>query len=138
MSQMELGTQELKYSSNSSSDSSDNELTSEEESDLTHDSIPDLAVLKPYDHEPVCESALVIHVSEESSESESETEEQARIGNINWCKCGNCKPMKTYAESLCCQDTNEVPEENFAGTFFFSNYFLTKLMQCAIFFLFIN
>ena len=53
---MELETQELKYSSNSSSDTSDDELTSEEDSDLSHDSIPDLAVLKPYDHEPVCGS----------------------------------------------------------------------------------
>ena len=93
---MELKPQELKYISNLSSDSSDTELSSEEESDLSHDSIPDLAVLnKPYNHEPVCESGLVIHESEESSESDSETEEQTCIGNIDWCKCGNCKPIKT-------------------------------------------
>ena len=77
---MELETQELKYSSNSSSETSDDELTSEEDSDLSHDSIPDLAVLKPYDHEPVCEPGIEIV---ESSESDSETEEKARIGNNN-------------------------------------------------------
>ena len=52
-----------------------------------------------------------------SSESElvSETEEQGRIGNTDWCQCGECKPMATYTEGLCCQDTNKVPEELLEG-----------------------
>ena len=49
------------------------------------------------------------------SELESEAEEQGRIGNTDWCQCGECKPMATYKESLCRQNTNEVPEKLFEG-----------------------
>ena len=45
----------------------------------------------------------------------SETQKHGRIGNTDWCQCGECKPMATYMESLCCQNTNEVPEELFEG-----------------------
>ena len=41
-----------------------------------------------------------------------------RIGNIKWCKCGErCQAMKTEEESLCCRDTNEIPDDNFKGMF---------------------
>ena len=26
-----------------------------------------------------------------------------------------CKPMKTYTESLCCQERNDIPEQYFLG-----------------------
>ena len=38
-----------------------------------------------------------------------------RIGDTNWCKCGLCQPMESKAESLCCLDTNEVPNDYFDG-----------------------
>jgi len=38
---------------------------------------------------------------------------ELRIGNVNWCICGKCEPMKTEAESFCCLDANEVPDEYF-------------------------
>ena len=102
----ELDTQELEYSINftdsSSSDSEDSET----------ESIPDIASLKPYDHEPVRE---IIDPVSSSDENDSEVEEVSRIGNTNWCQCGKCQPMQTYTESYCCQDTNEVPEDYFAG-----------------------
>ena len=42
---------------------------------------------------------------------------QDRIGNIDWWKCGcECKLMTTFAESFCCRDANEIPDENFKGT----------------------
>ena len=98
-------TQELEYptpSSCSSGESSDSE-----------DSLPDLNSLKPYDFEPE-----IPYVSEEEEVTQSQTSEsksKSRIGNTDWCQCGECKPMDTEAESLCCLDTNEVPEEYFEG-----------------------
>eukprot|EP00795_Rhopilema_esculentum_P005747 gene5747-11008_t len=51
--------------------------------------------------------------SDDSTESESE---RKRIGNAYWCVCGGkCKAMETYAESLCCQKTNDIPENYFQG-----------------------
>ena len=32
-----------------------------------------------------------------------------------WCVCGKCRPMQTFTESLCCRDTNEVPDDLFEG-----------------------
>ena len=29
--------------------------------------------------------------------------------------CGKCLSMSTYAESLCCRDTNEIPDDYFEG-----------------------
>ena len=50
--------------------------------------------------------------SESSSDSQTECE---RIGNIEFCDCRKkFQPMETYAESICCQDTNEIPEHLFA------------------------
>ena len=79
--------------------------------------VPDLNHLKPFDMEPkrkvdYWEGDFSIE-SERSSDSETEYE---RVGNIEWCDCGKrCQPMETYTESLCCQDTNEIPEHMFAG-----------------------
>ena len=49
------------------------------------------------------------------SELESEAEKQRRIGDTDWCQCGECKPMTTHTEGLCCQYTNENLEELFEG-----------------------
>ena len=49
-------------------------------------------------------------VSSASSSDTDEPEELERIGNINWCNCDRCFAMETNTESLCCRDTNEVPD----------------------------
>ena len=49
------------------------------------------------------------------SELESETEEQWKIGNTDWCQCGESKTIATSTESLCCLDTSEVYEELLEG-----------------------
>ena len=49
------------------------------------------------------------------SELKSEAEEQGRILKTDWCQSGEYKPVATYTESFCCQDTNKVPEELFEG-----------------------
>ena len=78
-----------------------NTSTEEYESDSSGSSIQQLQILKPYDLEP-----LAPRNSSDSSDEEgsggSETE-AIRIGNTDWCVCGNCQPMETYTESLCCQ-----------------------------------
>ena len=35
------------------------------------------------------------------------------IGNTNWGQCGLCQQMESEAESLCCLDINEVPDDYF-------------------------
>ena len=45
------------------------------------------------------------------SENEADWEpenENNRIGNTDWCLCGNCSPMPTRAESICCQEITPV------------------------------
>ena len=99
----ELDTQELKYPSSDEENYSD-----DTDSDQ---SLPDLTNLKAFDFEPTCAPREI-----QSSDEESEIEvDKNRIGNVTWCRCGKCQPMETDTESLCCQDTNEVPEELFEG-----------------------
>ena len=103
-----LDMQELEYSESempSCSTDDRSESSSNESINL------DFSKLKPYDLEPVCKPRIF----SSESELEIEVEEQGRIGNTDWCQCGECKAMITYTESLCCQDTNEVPEELFEG-----------------------
>ena len=67
---------------------------------------------KKNDHEPRIPSS---EVSSAYSSDTDEPEELERIGNITWCKCF---AMETNTESLCCYDTNEVPDVLFEGMFF--------------------
>ena len=87
-----LDTQELEYSESEISSCSTKERS---ESSSNESIILDFSKLKPYDLEPVCKPLIF------SSESkvESEAEEQERIGNTDWCQCGECKPMTIYTES---------------------------------------
>lgn len=124
-----LDTQELTYSvelsfSDHETDSSDEDnsirdkesSSSNENDDSTSEgdeSIPDLSVLNPYDFEPII--AFNEIENEEGESNSKSTDIPTRIGNVNWCKCGYCKPMESEAESLCCLDTNQIPDENFEG-----------------------
>ncbi|XP_065060247.1 P2X purinoceptor 7-like [Rhopilema esculentum] len=100
----------------------DEVLSSEESTDGNCESednaVPEINRLKPFDMEPRrkledWELNDLDGKSDDSTESESERE---RIGNAYWCVCGGkCKAMETYAESLCCQETNDIPENYFQG-----------------------
>ena len=71
--------------------------------------------LKPYDMEPTRSSPDLS--SSSSSDNGDEIVEIERTNNTNWCKCGGfCRAMKTNCESLCCRDTNEIPDEYFKAT----------------------
>lgn len=93
-----------------------NEENSSESSDSDISCLEsDLTKLQPYDFEP-----LVSDNQESSSDTDSDdipsTNEALRVGNIDWCECGNCRPMETESESLCCIEANEIPDEFFQGT----------------------
>ena len=55
--------------------------------------------MKPYDFEPE-----ISYAEEEQTPESVQSILTSRIGNIHWCLCGECKPMETEAESLCCLD----------------------------------
>lgn len=115
-------TQELQYSIDLSSSS---EISSSDDSENDSDmDIPELSTLKPYDHEPTrplshSPSPSLSPPSSPESIENKEQEEVGRIGNTNWCQCGKCRPMETFEESLCCRDTNEIPDEKFQGYNFY-------------------
>ena len=110
-------TEELQYppsepppSSNESSSSSEESTASEESTD---ESESDLSNLKGYDFEPVCDPRPISPSTDEGELDEDTSD--SRIGNRDWCVCGKCEAMESSIESLCCKDTNEVPEELFEG-----------------------
>ena len=43
-------------------------------------------------------------------------EETKRVGNVEWCLRGCCKPMESEEESVCCGEENAIPVEFFQGT----------------------
>ena len=94
----------------SNSSFSDNSNSSDSVSDI---SLPDVTKLKPYDFEPEASSSEEDNI--DISNDDSSDEEKSRIGNVDWCVCGKCRPMQTFTESLCCRDTNEVPDDLFEG-----------------------
>lgn len=94
----------------------------------------DISKLQPYSFEPLASS------SEDENEDETALEQQgaissceaatqiSRVGNLNWCFCGCCKQMDSEAESLCCQETNEIPDNLFQGMFFLYVSYLLPLI----------
>ena len=99
-----------------SSNASTNSRSSSEES--LSDAVSNL---KPYDWEPrrsaseVADLMKKLPLSSDTEDSSSEENAEDKIGNTDWCRCGCCRPMDTYTESLCCAETNDVPEEYFEG-----------------------
>ncbi|XP_057296362.1 uncharacterized protein LOC130625322 [Hydractinia symbiolongicarpus] len=81
-----------------------------------NDDIPDLSTLRPFNFEPEFSLEELNKLGTCSSESDEEEDEVSRIGNNNWCQCGgHCRAMESYSESLCCRDTNEIPDNHFEG-----------------------
>lgn len=70
-----------------------------------------MASIQPYAFEP---KKRDIDEGSDSSDSESDAEitefEEAQdgVGNTNWCCCGNCRPMTTEQESICCQEMSRL------------------------------
>ena len=84
---------------------SSSEHSSSESDETGNESLPDLNKLKPYDLEPRISSSDLS--SSSNGNSDSETAEESRIGNVDWCLCGKCLPMTSYTESICCFDISK-------------------------------
>ena len=100
----------------SSTASTEDSLSSESD----NESFPDINKLKPYDLEPEIASSELSSSSsgDNISSSDSENDDDTRIGNTSWCLCGKCLSMSTYnVYSLCCRDTNEIPDDYFEGNY---------------------
>ena len=78
-------------------------------------SVPDsLSNLKSYDWKhrrsasEVAELMKKLPLTSDTEYNSSKGDaEDKRIGNTDWCRCGFCKPMDTYTQSLCYAETNE-------------------------------
>ena len=86
------------------------------ESDFSENEIRDLNSLKPFEFKPKT-SIEDINSSSSSDDEEKGTEDKVKqIGNSEWCGGSKqSKPMKSYTESLCCQEGNDMPERYFEG-----------------------
>ena len=79
----------------------------------------------PFGSEPWQNEPTRIRPSEEPSSVETSSEEEeldiadqpiSRVGNIDWCHCdGNCMPMGTAIESVCCKEVFSIKEDMFEG-----------------------
>lgn len=68
-----------------------------------------MALIQPFQFEPEYptdeENDESYSLSQESGEHGPDDEERAsRVGDRSWCQCGNCIPMPTEQESMCCQE----------------------------------
>ena len=85
------------------------------ESDFSENEIPSLNSLKPFEFE-VKTTIRDINSSSSDDKEEGIEDKVKWIGNSQWCKCSKqCKPIKTYTESLCCREKNDIPERCFKG-----------------------
>ena len=91
-----------------SCDEEDLESSSESEGFLSED----ITKLKPYDFEPLASDTAS---DSDSSDHANYSITSPRVGNVEWCQCGNCKAMDTEVEILCCAEASEIPEEFFEG-----------------------
>ena len=74
----------------------------------------------PYGYHPVCEArspmasasaSLSDSGSADSDGGDGDGQEPlalSRVGNVDWCRCGNCIAMATHTESLCCKEVAAV------------------------------
>ena len=84
-----------------------------DESDFSENELPDLNSLKPFELEPKTNIGDINSSSIDDKEEVIEYKVK-RIGNSEWCECiKQCKPKKTYTESVCCQERNSIPDRCF-------------------------
>ncbi|XP_048777749.2 P2X purinoceptor 7-like [Ostrea edulis] len=60
--------------------------------------------IRPFRFEPYDSSAS----GSDNGDEENENSESERLGNTDWCSCGNCCPMPTTTECVCCQEIEKV------------------------------
>ena len=69
-----------------------------------------MKIFSPYMYEPEKEISSTSLCSEldysDDSAKESNQLENTRVGNLNWCNCGNCVFEKMEINCLCCQEVH--------------------------------
>lgn len=68
-----------------------------------------MAQIQPFQFEPEYstdeEGDESFYSSQTSSDDDREVDERAsRLGDRTWCQCGNCVPMPTEKECVCCKE----------------------------------
>ncbi|XP_075308525.1 uncharacterized protein LOC142369994 [Odontesthes bonariensis] len=81
----------------------DNEEDNEEPEEETEEGLG----LEPYRFEPAIASDSG---SESESESSGDDDGDGRLQNADWCQCGNCAPMPTRQECVCCREIVQVAD----------------------------
>ena len=110
--------------SSSENESQAEESSSDEEQENEYDGMYQLmGNLAPYDYKP--ERAISSSSKEtESSEnetpsddatSENENDQLGRVGNKDWCKCGQCKREIQEIDSLYCTELLAIIQDKFEG-----------------------
>ena len=110
--------------SSSENESQMEESSSDEEQENEYDGMNQLmGNLAPYDYKP--ERAISSSSEEtESSEdytpgndgtSENENDQLGRVGNKDWCKCGQCKRDTREMDILCCTEVPAIIKDKFEG-----------------------
>jgi hypothetical protein len=71
----------------------------------------------PYQYEPRRLNRIepIINEVHENVGGAANNEDIGRVGNVEWCRCGNCVPMLTCQESICCKEIEEVAEKICVG-----------------------
>jgi hypothetical protein len=70
----------------------------------------------PYQYEPrrlnrIDSNEPIINEVPENVGGAANNEDIGRVGNVEWCRCGNCVPILTCQESICCKEIEEVAEK---------------------------
>ena len=102
------------YSESSSSDEVDtfDDLGVDEESNKEGNELG----LSPFMFEPERSEEAQVLMENLNTETLIKEQQESRIGHTNWCSCEKCKTMLTTdEESLCCRDTNDIPDNHFQG-----------------------
>ena len=86
--------------------------------------------LLPFSFEPLASSKSEDSDFEGNVQQKSSSNNQ--IGNIGWCKCNNCRPMETDAESFCCAEADEIHEEMFEGRLTLCVFLISYTMSHSI------
>ena len=92
--------------------------------------------LQPYQYEPEKEKVVTQMLAgsdciNENIAVEHEDEVQInRVGNNEWCECGNCsRDEKREIDCLCCQEVAAIDDKKFDGNFVLSTNLLNFIFE---------
>ena len=109
---------DLERSSDGDCSNSDTSSQTSGSSEASSDAEPDIVDITPYSREPEW-TEEDIRLSEGDRGEDSEDSDScgqnnmdiwppsSRVGNTDWCLCGECCEMKTRVESVCCHEYEE-------------------------------